>query len=252
MTNRAKSLSLLVVMMAVGCTSAVKRVIEERRARLLNTFKQLEKVAEVMKPMPPLTSASVVPGGTPFSFVPLEKDEADGTVALVAAADFAAFSELRAPGGTRPVNGTLFPECMSLMTEARHIGGATNNVHANVVQKYLDQCLAIRTVLVLRTHQADPPHTFEGDVLAFDLSTQKFLGGFPVKVSSEAVNRAATTASTTRSTRTSVSGRRTTTVTTTTGSTYDHDADVSNHDSDINDAVKAGIRTLLPGVTGLD
>lgn len=249
-----KRLIPILVPVLTACTSDVKRAIEERGPAVRVVFDRVQAIHKQLANIPPVTKDGIAAGQGPFSLAFFGSEAAEGklgTLGIVYEEDLQPLAEGNARDIQRILTAADLPECMSLLTQQKHIGGAANNVHAVNVKRYLDACLAIRTLLVLRQTKSEPPTLFQGDVVAFDLESGKHLGGFAVNVTSDpyAGSSNSTTTTTTKSTRTSVTGRTTTTITKTTSSgAYDKDAEYSRHHGNIAKAVELGINANIAGV----
>lgn len=243
MYTRGMKRTLIAVGMVflMACKPGVKKVIEERRAGAQATLDRAQKVGLLLATVPPITS-----GGAridaPAIFVANSKDTPLPTATFAYEADLPL---LPAPneGASRLSDTNLLQECGSLLSTGKHVSKSNPNVFENVVRAYLDKCTNVATLFVIRT-RAKEARAFQGDVVAFDLRSNKYLGGFALDVKSEGRTDKVTTTST--STTTKTVGRRSRYVRTKKTTTQYVNADESQLMQEISDAIDEGIREYVP------
>jgi hypothetical protein len=118
----------------------------------------------------------------PVVFVGAAKDDVP-TAAFIHAEDLA---ELGAPttNAERFYGTEMLLECASLLSRGKHLSPSNPNIFENVVTTYLAKCKGVRQLFVIRTRERST-RDFVGDLLAYDLATGNYLGGFPLEVHSE-------------------------------------------------------------------
>ncbi len=215
-------------------------VIDERRPAVQAQLDRVAALAPALAAVPPYTAARFE--ALPISLI-LVQDSVDfplPTATILYPEDLTAMSGLAPEGhSARLTLSTILPECNALLKTGQYVS-SSSPAHPIIAQKYLEKCKFLRYAFVLRTSKIEG-REFRGDLVLFDLQTGKALGGMPLSVSSAGLTVKDTSSYQTRSTRTSVTGRRTTTVTTHTSDTY-RDADAAQLTSDIAAAIKAGVK----------
>ncbi|MDB4939219.1 MAG: hypothetical protein JWP87_6191 [Labilithrix sp.] len=234
-----------VLVVVAGCEPAAKRAIEESRADVQAQLARAQKIGTALASVPPVTKEGLTMAG-PVVLAANHKDELP-TATLVYAEDLPA---LTAPvlENDRLSGAKLLSECASLLTQGQHLGTSTT-IHANVVKSYLAKCKNLKHVFVIRTRKK-AARELTGDVVAFELASGKYEGGFPLAITS--AGRTDKVSNTTTSTTRSGVGRRaraTKTVTTTESSV---NADESQLRSDLDDAIEDGITRLVPTAKFID
>lgn len=140
-----------------------------------------------------LTEARVEPPATPLL---IEKPKSDEDNAMFIYAE-----DLPRPGEATPValrslDSVPLLQCGSLLSVGTLYGTAIKVTSPSVAKGYLSACERLRFVLVIRTREFKAPVSgtgetkfvsglFRADVVAFDLSTGAFLGGFPVSAKND-------------------------------------------------------------------
>lgn len=164
-----------------GCSNPAQKVIEANRAETQANLDRAAQLAELVSQAPPVSEAGFKVSA-PTVFVSVAKDDVP-TAVFIHAEDL---SELLSPVAKpeRVYGADLLPECASLLTRGKHLSSSNPNVFENVVSTYLAKCKGIRQLFVLRTRERDA-RNFVGDLLAYDLATKSYLGGFAVDVHSD-------------------------------------------------------------------
>lgn len=215
-------------LMFAGCESAAD-VIVAKRAGVERTFVRLQALAPVAQSTPPVEAPSLAARD-----VPLVLEGPGANTLLVYAGDLQKPGVMDATAHLRSLDSLPVLQCGSLLGTGQYFGDTVARPMPSVVGSHLEACASARYVLVVREQHYAPPELsletksftrgrYEADVLVFDLSTGKALGGFPVRATND--DRV---------------------------SLLDGDADhrrrlISNLESQVYDAIRAALQRNVPG-----
>ena len=233
-----------------SCERENTRVINKRRAAVSAKLDQIQNLRAAVGAVPPVVEGKLSIGTAPLVMTMLtDSPLPTGTVVYEQVLeDLQEKNDAPPHYRQRIARAELLEDCGSLLAK----GGLSPNFDpvntpANVAQQKLDACANIEYIFVLRTKTMEG-REFAGDLVAFEVASGKYLGGFPIAFTSE--GRTDTVTSTTRSQPQRTAGRRYKITTKTVTSTVNADAEQVR--SDLADEVEGGIKHFLPDVRWLN
>ncbi len=178
----------LLVLGLTGCPSeSLDDVLARRRAGVEATFASIRAAQAAVLALPPVTEAALATAGPKLD--------------LRTNAAFVHVEDLAAPGEAKGLPVRTFDSqallhCSSLLTKKTFFDPLHPRVSVKAADATLGRCVDLRYLLVIRGARYESPTadeeqrtftpgTFEGDVVVFDLSSRRAVGGFPFSVSNE-------------------------------------------------------------------
>lgn len=217
-----------------ACEREATRILNQRRGAVSAKLDRVQNLRSALAAVPPITEARLTLGPASLTFAGLPTATVVYEQSLT---DLRVLNEAGPHYRTRIPQAQLLEECGELLRR-----GADDAIPA-VAKTRLDSCLNIEYVLILRT-RTFTDHVFEGDVVAFSLSTGRAIGGFPLDFTS--ASRTDTVTSNSYTTTPRRRGRTPSVTKHTTTRTVNTDSQQVRFD--LADAIESQITKLVPSV----